>query len=187
MSNYITENCDDIINNQLIESIQIVGVSHERLTMRFSFQMSCSNFTKWQGTPYYDVIMSAMASQITSVSIVCSTVGSGADQRQHQSSASLAFVWGINRWPVNSPHKWPVTRKMFPFDHVIMYARLFSIVAYRLSVAPRQHYVYMPWRNFPTSMVTSCNHHASSSIHNQRRSATCSRTLKHIRTSTHST
>ena len=31
------------------------------------------------------------------------------------------FVQGIHRSPVNSPHKWPVTRKMFPFDVVIMY------------------------------------------------------------------
>ena len=45
---------------------------------------------------------------------------SDADQRKHQSSASLAFVWGIHRGSVNSPHKWPVTRKMFPFDDVIM-------------------------------------------------------------------
>ena len=37
-----------------------------------------------------------------------------------QSSASLFFVRGIHQWPVNSPHKWPVTRKMFPFDDVIM-------------------------------------------------------------------
>ena len=44
----------------------------------------------------------------------------GADQRKHQSSSSLAFVRGIRRWPVNSPHKGPVTRKMFPFDDVIM-------------------------------------------------------------------
>ena len=42
------------------------------------------------------------------------------DQRKHQSSASLAFVQGIHRWPVNSPHEWPVTRKMFPFDYAIM-------------------------------------------------------------------
>ena len=47
-------------------------------------------------------------------------VFSGADQRKHQSSASLAFVRGIHRWPVNSPHKRPVTRKMFSFDDVIM-------------------------------------------------------------------
>ena len=46
----------------------------------------------------------------------------GADQRKHQSSASLAFVWGIHRWPVNSSHKGPVTRKMVPFDDVIMWS-----------------------------------------------------------------
>ena len=61
-----------------------------------------------------------MASQITSVKIVYLTVYSGADQGKHQSSTSLAFVREIHRWPVNSPYKWPVTRKMFPFDDVIM-------------------------------------------------------------------
>ena len=65
--------------------------------------------------------MSMVASQITSPNIVYSTVYSDADQRKHQSSASLAFVRRIHRGPVNSPHKWPVTRKMFPFDDVIMY------------------------------------------------------------------
>ena len=69
---------------------------------------------------YCDVIMGVMASQITSLTIVYSTICSGADQRKHQSSASLVFVWGIHRWPVNSPHKSPVTRKMFPFDDVAM-------------------------------------------------------------------
>ena len=69
---------------------------------------------------YDDVIMGTIASQITSLTNVYSTVYSGADQSKHQSSASLAFVWGIHRGPVNSPHKWPVTRKMFPFDDVIM-------------------------------------------------------------------
>ena len=47
---------------------------------------------------YSDVIMGAMASQITSLAIVYSTVYSGADQRKHQSSGSLAFVRGIHRW-----------------------------------------------------------------------------------------
>ena len=61
---------------------------------------------------YSDVKMGAMASQITGVSMVCSTVYSGADQRKYQSSASLAFVREIHRWPVNSPHKGPVTRKI---------------------------------------------------------------------------
>ena len=63
-------------------------------------------------------IISVIASPITSLTIVNSTVNSGADQRKHQSSASLAFVWGIHRWPVISPHKWPVTRNLFPFDDV---------------------------------------------------------------------
>ena len=69
---------------------------------------------------YSDVIMSTTASQITVVSIVYSTVHSYADQRKHQSSATLAFVRGIHRWPVNSPHKGPVTHEMFPFDDVII-------------------------------------------------------------------
>ena len=60
-----------------------------------------------------DVIMTTMASEITSLTIVYSIVYSDADQRKHQSSASLAFVRGIHRGPVNSPHKWPVRRKCF--------------------------------------------------------------------------
>ena len=69
---------------------------------------------------YGDVIMSVIASQITSLAIVFSTVYSGADQRKHQSSASLAFVRGIHRGPVNFPHKWPVPRKIISFDDAIM-------------------------------------------------------------------
>ena len=64
--------------------------------------------------------MGSIPSQITSLTIVYSAVYSGADQRKHQSSASLAFVWEIHRGPVNSPHKGSVTRKMIPFDDVIM-------------------------------------------------------------------
>ena len=77
----------------------------------------------WRGTAhhYNDVTMVLIASQIISLTIVYSTVDSDADQREHQSSASLAFVRGIHRGPVNSPHKWPVTRKMFPFNDVIMW------------------------------------------------------------------
>ena len=71
-------------------------------------------------THYNDVIMTVMASQITGVSNVYSSVCSCTDQRRHQSSASLAFVRGIHRGPVNSPHKGPVRRKIFPFDDVIM-------------------------------------------------------------------
>ena len=64
--------------------------------------------------------MGAMVSQITSFTIVYLTVYTSTDQRKHQSSASLAFVWGINQSPVNSQQKWPVARKMFPFDYMIM-------------------------------------------------------------------
>ena len=71
---------------------------------------------------YNDVIMSPMASEIASLTIVYSTIYSGANQRKNQSSTSLAFVWGIHRWSVNSPHKGPVMRKMFPFDDVIMWS-----------------------------------------------------------------
>ena len=68
--------------------------------------------------------MSVMASQITSLTIVYSTVYSGVNHRKHQSSASMAFVWGIHRSPVNSPHKGPVPRKMFPFHDVVMKPQL---------------------------------------------------------------
>ena len=69
---------------------------------------------------YRGVIMNIMASQIIGVSIVYSTVCSGADQRKDQSYASLAFVRGIHLSPLNSPNKGPVTRKMFPLDDVTM-------------------------------------------------------------------
>ena len=82
----------------------------------------CRQATRYH---YNDVIMGDMASQITSLTIVYSIVYSDADQRKHQSSASLAFVRGIHRSPVSGMlshkwHKWPVTRKKFPFDDVIM-------------------------------------------------------------------
>ena len=84
-----------------------------------------------QSWHYNNVIMSAIASQIISLTIVYSTVYSDADQRKHQSSASLAFVRGIHRGPVNSPHKWPVTRKMFPSDDVIM---VYSEIGWKIRI-----------------------------------------------------
>ena len=91
--------------------------------------------SQWLGH-YNGVIMTAMASQITSLTIVYSTVYSGADQRIHQSSASLAFVPGIYRWPVNSPHKGPVRRKRFPLVDVIMDFIMLSIVTRRCYLWP---------------------------------------------------
>ena len=109
--------------------IFLIGAESSRYrTRRFpSQEASCPESVSAQGhnvvmkTKHYtDVIMGAIASQITSLTIVYSIVYSDADQRKHQRTASLAFVQAIHRGPVNSPHKWPVTQKMFPFDDVIM-------------------------------------------------------------------
>ena len=80
--------------------------------------------------------MGTIASQITSLTIVYSTVNTDADQRKHRSSAALAFVWGIHRWPMNSPHKWPITRKMFPFDDVIIPTKFGTRYEYDLEMRP---------------------------------------------------
>ena len=104
--------------------------SHQSINQHksYSSKISCkSPSSKWinhcfnyEHAHHSDVIMSAMASQITGVSIVFLTVCSGTDQRKHQSSISLAFVMGIQRWPVDSHHKGPVMQKRFPFENVIM-------------------------------------------------------------------
>ena len=87
---------------------------------------------------YSDVITGALASQITGVSIVCSTVFfSSADQRKYQSSASRVFVKGIHQWSVVSLTK-SVTRNMFPFFDVIIFWCLG--VWYRLIYPHIQHY-----------------------------------------------
>ena len=87
---------------------------------------------------YSDVIMSTMASQITGVSIVNTTVCSVGDQRKHQSSASLASLRGIHRWPGNSPHKGPVTQRMFSFDDVIIGSPYWVILS-GTNYAPNEH------------------------------------------------
>ena len=96
-------------------------------------------------TRLVNIKMSMMASQITGVSIVYSTICSGADQRKHQSSASLAFVRGIHRWPVNSPHKRPVMRKMFLFDDVIMQYFSWSVLYIRDKLTSG-HCIIMLWK-----------------------------------------
>ena len=86
--------------------------------------------------------MSAMASEITGASVVYSTFCSDADQTKYQSSASLAFVRGIHRWPVNSPHKGPVKRKMFQFGDVIMGYWPVSVLPRDIMVATNAHIRY---------------------------------------------
>ena len=100
--------------------------------------------TALSSSHYCDVIISQTASQITSLTIVYSIVHSGTNQRKHQSSASLAFVRVIHRIPVNSPHKWPVTWKMFPFDDVIMLV-IFVGVLFRLWVCFHISWVLSPF------------------------------------------
>ena len=85
-----------------------------------------------------DVIMSAMASHNTGVSIVYPTVCLEADQRKHQNSASLAFVGGIHRWPVNSLRNGSVTRKMIPFDDVIMKKRETIGISATIAIASKR-------------------------------------------------
>ena len=93
-----------------------------------------------------------MTSQFTSLTIVYSTVYWGADQRKHPSSVTLAFVRGIHRWPVNSPHKVPVMWKMFPFDDAIMCSShsmlttgggLPTKLGKRQSVFKDRHYIFL--------------------------------------------
>ena len=107
---------------------------------------------------YNDVIMSAVASQIIIVSIVYSTVCSGADQRKHQSPAPLAFVRGIHRWPVNSPHKGPVTHKMFPFDDVIVRSRqmvaIFQTTFSNTFSPMKMHEFRLTWRFHPSLFLS---------------------------------
>ena len=101
------------------KKIFLCQLSDENDRSKYMFMLDEINSARWEFTDvhYDDVTMGAIASLITSLAIVYLTAYSDADQRKHKSSASLGFVWGI------SPHKWPVTRKMFPFDDVIMNKR----------------------------------------------------------------
>ena len=101
--------------------------------------------------------MSRMASQITGILIVCSTLSSSADQRKHQSSVWLAFVSGIHQWPVDSPHKGPVIWKMFPFDDIIMICRITQ--TWTCLFILLCSYVYVP---ILCQLFASCSlHHAN--------------------------
>ena len=106
--------CHYVLMQNFIQSAVNVGT----LSEQFNVNLYHLNFLHY--ILHYKYIMSAIVSQITSLTIVNSTVYSGTDQRQPQSYASLGFVWGIHKWLVKSPHKGPVTRNMFPFDDVIM-------------------------------------------------------------------
>ena len=102
-----TNKCWEILYstlNHIVKGCYVINDTHWRLEVNH----------------YSDIIMSVMVSQITCVSIVCSTLCSGADQRKHQISVSLAFVRGIHQWLVDSPHKGSITQKKLPLDDTIM-------------------------------------------------------------------
>ena len=116
----VQDNTNALNNCHFVKKIYFLELNNVITFIIVSQHWDCiggSNLPTWH---YTDVIIGAITSQITSFTIVYSIVYSDADQRKHQSSASLAFVRGIHRGPVNSPYRLPVTRKMFPFDDVIM-------------------------------------------------------------------
>ena len=121
VSMFCTGTCHKQPLGEVLHSVEICFVTSllNYITVR-GYQPIIARVTSWRRYHYSDVILSARAYHITSLTIVYSTVYSGADQRKHQSSASLVFFRRIHRWPVNSPQKGPVTQKMFPFDDVIM-------------------------------------------------------------------
>ena len=91
------------VNNRHAGDLRRHG-AHYDVTVMINFsgiwitqQTNENAFPAFRLKHYNDVIMTTMASQITSLTVVYSTVYSDADQRKHQSSASLAFVWGIHR------------------------------------------------------------------------------------------
>ena len=84
---------------------------------------------------YNDVIMCAMASQITNLTIIYATVYSRRGSKKTSKLRPLAFVRGIHRWPVNSPHKGPVMRKLFPYDDVIMYPHHLRWIRYLVGIS----------------------------------------------------
>ena len=106
-----------------------------------------------------DVIMNAMVSHITSVSMVCSTVCSGTDQRKHQSSASLAFMRGIHWWPVDSPHKGPVNQSINQSNPVLLKERV------RIPRTCRAGGAAMLWRRLPLDGVGSCRLFFTDDLH----------------------
>ena len=75
----------------------------------------------------------------------------GVDHRNYQSSASLTSVWGIDRWPVNSPHQGTATRKMFEFDDVFMLGYYAWAPDYHGGIATNQAdlWVFTPEYNTP--------------------------------------
>ena len=108
--------------NSINAYLNHINVTYSSLIGQLKIAARCKQIVQINDDHYSYVIMSALAPQITGVPIVYSTDCSGIDARKQQSYASLAFVSGIHRRPVKSPHKEPVPWKMFLYDDVIMSA-----------------------------------------------------------------
>ena len=98
-------------------------------------------------------LQGTVASQITSLTIVYSAAYSDADQRKHHSSASMAFVRVIHRSPVNSPHKWPVTRKCFHLMTSSWIVRALFSCDYIIKWESHQIPLSLTWIHFNPSMA----------------------------------
>ena len=138
-----------MIKEYILKQYQLVacGTSNNFLSIWLDkgvFKSWYQRYNSWFNPfPYTDIIMGSMASKINSFTIIYSNFYSSADQRKHQSSASLSIVRGIHRWPVNSPENWPVMRKMFPFDDVIMFV-------------PLQFHKWLAWSHLSTLLYQIC-------------------------------
>ena len=119
---FVVTNCLYAHQNVIVVSIYLVASQHQNIPPPPPRELTNSSPIQSICYHYSGVIMGTMAYQITTLASVYSIVYSGADQRKHQSSASLAFVRDIHQWPGNAPHKGPVTQKMFQFDDVIMFS-----------------------------------------------------------------
>ena len=91
----------------------LLGFSEQRKNPPSMITFSFVNTLQWRHNEHNGV-------SIHQCLDCCSIVCSDADKRKHQNSTYLSFVWGSQRWPANSSHKGPVTRKIVPFDDVIM-------------------------------------------------------------------
>ena len=97
--------------------------------------------------------MGPIASQITSLTIVNSIVYSGADQRKHQSSASLAFVWGIHRDRWIPRTKGQLRGKCFH----LMTSSWFAVVSRLLGMLQIHGSSKMPNTLVPPASLQLCN------------------------------
>ena len=122
--------------HRLLEYLLPSGCSVATTKTKHSITDIFRELTDDQWFHYCDLIMSAMASQITSLTIVYSTFYSDADQRSKKTSKLCVTGLCAGNSPVTGefPHKWPVTRKMFPFDDVIMSSPIGLVIWKGLSI-----------------------------------------------------